>query len=64
MLKKPGPEGVLRLRTPDIERMVRNVAAHPYRSLLDQKDAYEQVRVVTEHVERNAFNTPDGTFKH
>lgn len=47
---------------PDIDAILRNVAAHPYRTLLDGKDAYEQIRVITEHVPRTLFNTPDGTM--
>ena len=30
---------------PDIETILRNVALHPYRTLLDGKDAYEQIWV-------------------
>ena len=47
---------------PDIEAVLRRVAAKPYRSLIDGKDAYEQIRVVPEHMERTIFNTPDGTM--
>lgn len=38
------------------------VSWHPYRSLIDGKDAYERIRVVPEHVERTAFMTPNGTM--
>src|SRR5204863_9144241 len=31
-----------------------------YWSLIDLKDAYEQIRVIPEHVLRTVFNTPDG----
>jgi RNase H-like domain found in reverse transcriptase/Reverse transcriptase (RNA-dependent DNA polymerase) len=37
-----------------------NVAAHPYRSLIDGRDAYEQICVVPEHI--SLFTTPDGTM--
>ena len=47
---------------PDIETILRNVAAHPYCSLIDGKDAYEQIRVEPEHVPRTLFTTPDGTM--
>lgn len=47
---------------PDIEAVLRRVAAKPYRSLIDGKDAYEQIRIVPEHVSRSIFNTPDGTM--
>jgi len=47
---------------PDIETILRNVASHPYRSLLDGKDAYEQIRVEPSHVPRTLFTTPDGTM--
>lgn len=40
---------------PDIEGILRRVAKKKYRSILDQKDAYEQVRVIPEHVERTAM---------
>jgi hypothetical protein len=48
---------------PDINGILGNVARHPYKSLLDRKDAYEQTRVVEEHVPRMLFNTPDGTLE-
>jgi len=41
--KKPGP---------DMESMLRNATKHKYRSLIDGKDAYEQIRVIPEHVPR------------
>ncbi|PIL26935.1 hypothetical protein GSI_10073 [Ganoderma sinense ZZ0214-1] len=47
---------------PDIEGILRNVVKHKYRSLIDGKDAYEQIRVVPEHVPRTLFTTPDGTM--
>jgi len=47
---------------PDIEEILREVSRHKYRSLIDGKDAYEQIRVVPEHVSRTIFTTPDGTM--
>ena len=35
---------------PDIEGILRNVVKHKYRSIIDGKDAYEQIRIVPEHV--------------
>jgi hypothetical protein len=48
---------------PDIEEILREVSRHKYRSLIDGKDAYEQIRVVPEHVSRTMFTTPDGTME-
>lgn len=48
---------------PDMEEMLRNAAKHKYRSLIDGKDAYEQIRIIPEHVHRTLFNTPDGTME-
>ena len=48
---------------PDIEEILREVSRHKYRSLIDGKDAYEQIRVVDEHVPRTIFTTPDGTME-
>ena len=47
---------------PDIEDILRNVVKHKYRSIIDGKDAYEQIRVIPEHVPRTLFTTPDGTM--
>jgi hypothetical protein len=47
---------------PDIEEILREVSRHKYRSLIDGKDAYEQIRVVPEHVTHTIFTTPDGTM--
>ncbi|PIL28086.1 hypothetical protein GSI_09840 [Ganoderma sinense ZZ0214-1] len=47
---------------PDIEGILRNVVKHKYRSLIDGKDAYEQIRVVPEHIPRTLFTMPDGTM--
>jgi hypothetical protein len=45
---------------PDIEEILREVSRHKYRSLIDGKDAYEQIRVIPEHVDRTLFTTPTG----
>ena len=48
---------------PDIEEILREVSRHKFRSLIDGKDAYEQIRVIPEHVPRTLFTTPDGTME-
>ena len=47
---------------PDIETILHNVVGHPYRTLLDGKDAYEAVRVTPGDVPKTLFTTPDGTM--
>jgi len=47
---------------PDIEGILRNVTGHKYRTLLDGKDAYEQIWIAPEDVENSLFATPDGTM--
>ena len=47
---------------PDIEGVLRRVASKPLRSVLDLTAAYEQIRIVPEHVERSAVTTPDGNM--
>ncbi|KAJ2914251.1 hypothetical protein MD484_g6182, partial [Candolleomyces efflorescens] len=47
---------------PDIEGILRRLAKKPFRSSLDMKAAYEQIRVVPEHVPRTAMTTPDGNM--
>ncbi|THH28476.1 hypothetical protein EUX98_g5724 [Antrodiella citrinella] len=47
---------------PDMEGILRRMARKPYRSLIDGKDAYEQIRVEPSHVERTAMTTPDGNM--
>lgn len=47
---------------PDMEGMLRRASQHPYRSALDLKGAYEQIRIVPEHVHRTAVTTPDGNM--
>ena len=47
---------------PDIETILRNVTSHKFRTLLDGKDAYEQIRVEPSDVDKTLFATPDGTM--
>lgn len=47
---------------PDIEAILRNITSHKFRSLLDGKDAYEQIRIEPSDVEKSLFATPDGTM--
>src|ERR1700749_2597431 len=48
---------------PNMETILFNVLKHKYRSLIDGKDAYEQIRIVPEDVKHTLFNTPDGTME-
>lgn len=43
---------------PDIDGIVRRVAKHKYRSLMDGKEFFEQIRVIPTHVPRTAMTTP------
>lgn len=47
---------------PDMEAILRRVARRFFRSIIDGQDAYEQIRVIPEHVERTAVTTPDGNM--
>jgi hypothetical protein len=47
---------------PDIEGVLRRVAAKPFRTVLDLTAAYEQIRIIPEHVDRSAVTTPDGNM--
>ena len=47
---------------PDQNLIRRDFARAKFRSKLDMTDAYEQVRVVPEHINRTAFATPMGCF--
>ena len=47
---------------PDIEGVLRCVAAKPFRSVLDLTAAYEQIRIIPEHIDRSAMTTPDGNM--
>ena len=46
----------------DIESILRRVTSKKYKSLIDGKDTYEQIRIIPEHVNRLIFNTPDRTI--
>ena len=46
----------------DIESVLRRVASKKYKSLINGKDTYEQIRIIPEHVNRSIFNTSDGTM--
>lgn len=43
---------------PDPEGILRRAARHRFRSMMDGKDAYEQIRIAPEHVHRTATTTP------
>jgi hypothetical protein len=43
----------------DIDVVLRCVASVKYRSLLDLKNTYEQICIISEHVECSAVTTPD-----
>lgn len=47
---------------PDMEGMIRRTASKPFRTLLDLKSAYEQIRIIPEHVDRSTVTTPDGNM--
>jgi hypothetical protein len=47
---------------PNQQAILMNICKHPYRSLIDGKDAYESCRVEPEDVWKTLFNTPDGTM--
>ena len=47
---------------PDMDGMLRRVASKQFRTTLDLKNAYEQIRIVPEHVNRSAVTTPDGNM--
>ena len=46
-----------------IEGILRRAAWHCYLSLMDQTNAYEQVRIIPEHVSCTAMSTPDGNME-
>ena len=50
------------LPLPDMEGMLRRTASHQYWTLLDMKNAYEQISVIPEHVSRTTVTTPDGNM--
>jgi hypothetical protein len=43
-------------------RMLRRVASKPFHSALDLRSAYEQIRIMHEHVEQSMVTTPDGNM--
>ena len=47
---------------PDPEGILRRTVSKKFRSLMDGRDAYEQIRVEPSHVERTAVTTPDGNM--
>jgi hypothetical protein len=47
---------------PDMEGMLRRTASKQFRTMLDMKNAYEQIRIIPEHVPRTAVTTPDGNM--
>jgi hypothetical protein len=47
---------------PDMRSVRANLAAHPIRSKLDFKAAYEQIRLNADSVSRSGFVTKNGTF--
>jgi len=44
---------------PDMDGMLRRAAGKPFRTTLDLKSAYEQIRIEPKHVECSAVTTPD-----
>lgn len=48
---------------PDQDQIRMDVARARYRSKIDLSDAYEQVRIIDEDVEKTGFRTPFGTFE-
>ena len=46
----------------DIKSVLRRVTSKKYKSLIDSKDTYEQIRIIPEHVNRSIFNTLDRTI--
>ena len=46
----------------NIELVLRRVVSKKYKSLINSKDTYEQIRIIPEHVNRLIFNTLDGTM--
>jgi hypothetical protein len=47
---------------PDIQAILSRVSKYRYRSLIDGKDAYEQIRVEPSDVHKTLFTTPYGTM--
>ena len=61
---KPRNENTVPLASPipDMNQVQHRLASHKYRSKLDFKNAYEQVRLEAESVPLSGFVTPGGTF--
>ena len=47
---------------PDMDGMLRRTASKKYRSSVDMKSAYEQIRIDPKHVNRSTVTTPDGNM--
>ena len=48
---------------PDQDIIHNDMARAAYRSKLDMSEAYEQIRIVPEHVHKTAFATVPGTIR-
>jgi RNase H-like domain found in reverse transcriptase/Reverse transcriptase (RNA-dependent DNA polymerase) len=48
---------------PDQTEVLERVASRRFRSVIDGRDAYEQIRVAQEDVPKTLFNTPDGLME-
>ena len=61
---KPRNANTVKMHTPlpDMRSVRADVAAAPFRSQVDFKAAFEQVRVAVEDVSKTDFTTPSGTF--
>ena len=46
----------------DIKSVLRRVTFKKYKSLINSKDTYEQIRIIPEHVNRSIFNTLNRTI--
>src|SRR6266550_5818313 len=47
---------------PNMDGILRCAARAKFRSLIDGQDAYEQIRIIPEHVPRSTVATPDGNM--
>jgi hypothetical protein len=47
---------------PNMDGILRRVARAKFRSSMDGKDAYEQIRIIPKHVPRSMVTTPDGNM--
>ena len=61
---KPRNANTVKMHTPlpDMRSVRADVASAPFRSQVDFKAAFEQVRVAVEDVSKTGFTTPSGTF--